>query len=154
MKYAMAQPKKLPISFCVLLVCCAVMHLYAQQFSQDFIAAVKKRKQKSIAAVHTKKRCNIYSIGSNIITATACVYAVYNVVMLYRATTQPSFMKSYILPSWMTGCKHLYSFAIGSIGIGIRTVCYKTIAQVLLVLTTGSFKEKRDYLFINKYEYD
>ncbi len=150
----MAQTKKLPISLSLLLACCPIMHLYAQQFSQDFIAAVKKRKQKSIATVSAKKRFNIHPIGSRIITAAACVYAVYNVVMLYRTTTQPSLMKSYILPSWMSSCKHLYSFAIGSIGIGIRTVCYKTIAHVLLVLTTGSFKEKYDYLFINKYEHD
>lgn len=150
----MAQTKKLPISFGLLLACFSGMPLYAQQFSQDFIAAVKKHKQKSIATVSAKKRFNIYLIGSRIITAVACAYALYNVVMLYRATTQPSFMKSYIVPSLMSSCKHLYSFAIGSIGIGIRTVCYKTIAHILLVLTTGSFKEKYDYLFINKYEHD
>lgn len=136
----------------VLLACCLIMHTYCQRFSQEFIDAINNHKQKNIS--HEKTGVNLYRMSSQVLTGVALVYATYNLFMLYTATHQTKGLSSYIMPAWISSCNNGCRFMISSMGIVIKTYCYKTLAQVLLAVAMCSMKENIDYIFSNKYEDD
>lgn len=134
-----------------ILVFCLTVHIHAKQFSQDFITAINEKK----SSIKTKsKGFNLYRIGSCIITASAMLYATYSIYLLHKNSNNPSFMKSYILPAWISDCNNTGALILGITRIAIKALLYKTVAQMLLAVSTCSLKDNLDYLFTNRYADD
>ena len=156
MIYSMLRSSRLPYAFSAylgtsILVFFLTVHVHAQQFSQDFITAVNEKK----SSIKTKNQgFNLYRSGSGVITATAIFYASYNIYLLHKNSNNPSFMQSYILPSWISDCSNTAAIILGIIRIGIKTLLYKTVAHILLAVSTCSLKDNVDYLFTNRYADD
>lgn len=156
MIYSMLRSSRFPYAFSAyvgtsILVFCLTMHVHAQQFSQDFITAVNEKK----STIKTKNQgFNLYHIGSCVITATAIFYATYGIYLVYKNSNNPSFMQSYILPTWISDCNNTSTLILGVTRIAIKTLLYKTVAQILLALSTCSLKDNLDYLFTNRYADD
>lgn len=134
-----------------ILALCLTMHAHEKQFSHDFIMAVNEKK----SSMKCKNQCfNLYRIGSCVITASAMLYATYNIYLLHKNSNNPSFMKSYVLPAWISDCNNTGTLILGIARIAIKTLLYKTVAQILLALSTCSLKDNVDYLFTNRYADD
>jgi amino acid transporter len=113
---------------------CLNSYVQARRFSQDFIDAFKQTRSSKKSK---KREFNLYRTCSQGITAVALIYVSYSIYSLVKSTNQPSFMKLYILPTWLSHNNDNFWILIGSIVIGIKTYSYKTIAQILLDLTVG-----------------
>lgn len=134
-----------------ILVLSLAMHVQAKQFSQDFITAVNEKK----SSLKTENQgFNLYRIGSHVITASAMLYATYGIYLLHKNSNNQSLMKSYILPAWISDCNNTGALILGITRIAIKTLLYKTMAQILLALSTCSLKDNLDYLSTNRYADD